>query len=109
MTARALEHLGFTPELASDGQEAVELFRRDPAAYALVLLDLTMPRMDGAEAYRQMRQLRPDLKAVLMSGFNRVDAVDRFVGQGLAGFVQKPFEIDTLVAELRQVMEAPGA
>jgi two-component system, cell cycle sensor histidine kinase and response regulator CckA len=109
VTAAALRRLGFTPEQAVDGQEGVEKFRQDPAAYVLVILDLTMPRMDGVEAHRQMRALRPDLKAVLMSGFNRHDAVDRFTGQGLSGFVQKPFELETLVAELRRVLETGSA
>ncbi len=108
--ARAsLERLGFTVDLASDGAAGLALFQQDPARYTAVLLDLTMPQMDGEETFRQLRLCRPEVRVVLMSGFNRVDAVNRFVGKGLAGFVQKPFEVDTLAQELRRVIEAdPG-
>jgi signal transduction histidine kinase/CheY-like chemotaxis protein len=99
-----LELLGFTPESAADGALGVEKFGRDPARYAAVLLDLTMPQMDGEEAFRRLRQVRPDVKVLLMSGFNKQDAVHRFIGKGLAGFLQKPFEVSTFIAELRAVL-----
>ena len=105
VAARTLEVLGFKVDTASDGIEALALFRRDTSGYCLVLLDLTMPRMDGEETFRQLRLLRPDMKAVLMSGFNKVEAVNRFLGKGLSGFIQKPFEIEALTAELRRVLE----
>ncbi len=100
-----LERVGFTVDLAGDGAAGVALFQQDPARYTAVLLDLTMPQMDGEEAFRQLRLLRPEVRVVLMSGFNRVDAINRFVGKGLAGFVQKPFEVDTLAQEIRRVIE----
>ncbi|MBA4136153.1 MAG: hypothetical protein C0518_02410 [Opitutus sp.] len=99
-----LEYTGFTVEEAGDGVAGVEIFQRDPARFTAVLLDLTMPQMDGEEAFRQLRLLSPGVRVVLMSGFNRVDAINRFVGKGLAGFVQKPFEVQTLVSELRRVL-----
>jgi PAS domain S-box-containing protein len=100
-----LEFTGFSVEEAGDGAAGVEIFTRDPNRFTAVLLDLTMPQMDGEEAFRQLRLLNPEVRVVLMSGFNRVDAINRFVGKGLAGFVQKPFEVQTLVNELRRVLE----
>ena len=105
VAARTLEVLGFKVDTASDGIEALDLFRRDASGYCMVLLDLTMPRMDGEETFRQLRLLRPDVKAVLMSGFNKLEAVNRFLGKGLSGFLQKPFEIEALTMELRRVLE----
>jgi len=104
VAARLLQAIGFTTELANDGREAVEKYRLDPARYALVLLDLTMPHMDGEEAFRQLRHLNPGVKVVLMSGYNQQEAVGRFTGKGLAGFVQKPFEIERMIAAVRQVL-----
>ena len=104
VSARMLEHCGFTVELAPDGREAVERFRQAPARYDLVLLDLTMPHLDGEETFRQLRHLRPGVRVLLMSGFNQQEAVSRFTGKGLAGFLQKPFEADALVAAVRQVL-----
>jgi len=104
VSARILESVGLTTTLAMDGREAVELYRRDPAAYALVLMDLTMPHLDGEETFRQLRHLNPAVRVVLMSGFNQQDAVDRFSGKGLAGFVQKPFEAGQLTEAVRSAL-----
>ena len=104
VSARMLEALGYTVELASDGRVAMEKFRSDPDRYRLILLDLTMPHMDGEETFRQMRQIKPGVRVVLMSGFNEHDAISRFTGKGLAGFVQKPFNVDTLAQAVRTVL-----
>ena len=61
-----------------------------------------MPRLSGEETFRQLRLLNPTLKVILMSGFNQQDAVSRFTGKGLAGFVQKPFTVANLVAAVRE-------
>jgi PAS domain S-box-containing protein len=104
VSALVLESLGFSVVLATDGREALEKYRAEPARYALVLLDLTMPHMDGEETFRQLRHLNPGVKVVLMSGFNQQEAVSRFTGKGLAGFVQKPFSADGITAAVREVL-----
>jgi PAS domain S-box-containing protein len=102
VTARILETLGFTAVLASDGREALEIYRREPSRFAIVLLDLTMPHMDGEETFRQLRHINPGVRVVLMSGFNQQEAVSRFTGKGLAGFVQKPFEVGSIMTAVRE-------
>jgi PAS domain S-box-containing protein len=109
VAANVLKVLGFTVDTAADGHAALDLFKSETGRYQLVLLDLTMPRMDGEETFRALRQLKPDVKVILMSGFNKVDAINRFTGKGLAGFVQKPFDVDTLAAELRRVLHPPDS
>jgi DNA-binding NtrC family response regulator len=103
ITSRILEGLGFVVILAADGREAVKKFEADPAI-CLVLLDLTMPHMDGEETFREITRLRPGTKVLLMSGFNEHEAMSRFVGSGLAGFVQKPFNVTQLTAHVREVL-----
>jgi CheY-like chemotaxis protein len=100
-----LRAYGFTAESAVDGRHGLEIFKASQTPISAVLLDLTMPNMDGEETFRQLRQLNPGVKVVLMSGFNKVDAINRFTGKGLAGFVQKPFDFETLLRELRRVLE----
>ena len=102
--ARMLEMIGFTTELAEDGQIAVDIFRAAPQRFSLVVLDLTMPHMDGEEAFRQIRALRPDTRVLLTSGFNEQQAIERFTGQGLAGFLQKPFTVSALREKLQQIL-----
>ncbi len=96
LTARALETMGFVPDLAADGPEAVEKFRQDPAAYSLVLLDMTMPGMGGSEAFSEIRRIRPDAVVLLMSGYNEEEATVQLAGKRLSGFIQKPFELSKL-------------
>ena len=104
VAGRMLEKLGFDILSASDGEKGLEVYRARHESICAVLLDLTMPRMDGEETFREIRRIRPDACVVLMSGFNEQDAAARFVGKGLAGFVQKPFTPD----ELRERLSAFG-
>jgi two-component system cell cycle sensor histidine kinase/response regulator CckA len=102
--ARMMHKLGIEPVLVSDGREAVEVFRAQPDRFGLVLLDLTMPQMDGEQTFTELRRLRPDVRVVLMSGFNAQEAMVRFPGKGLASFLQKPFTIDSLRTVLQNVL-----
>ena len=102
--ARMLRHLGLDPVLVADGREAVEIFRVTPSRFALVLLDLSMPHMDGEQTFAELRRLRPDVRVVLMSGFNAQEAMVRFTGKGLASFVQKPFAVGELRTVLHDIL-----
>ena len=104
VAGRMLEHMGFSVVLASDGREAVEIFRKEPSKFVFVLLDLTMPHLDGEEAFRQLRLLSPGVRVILTSGFNHHEAINRFVGKGLAGFIQKPFELANFTKTVRNVL-----
>jgi PAS domain S-box-containing protein len=101
-TRPALEALGLRVVTAKDGLEAVECFQRDPKAIDLVLMDLTMPRLDGREAFQSMRRIRPDIRVILSSGYNEQESIQPFVGKGLAGFLQKPYTLDALRNALRK-------
>jgi CheY-like chemotaxis protein len=101
---RVMTRAGYTVVPAEDGARAVALVREQPGRFSVVLLDLTMPRMDGEEAFRQMRALRPDLPIVIMSGFNEQDTAQRFAGQGLTGFISKPFTGAMLVSKLQAIV-----
>ena len=95
-----LRHMGLTVLVAEDGREAVRVFKEHMEEIACVLLDLTMPHMDGEEAMREIRGLDPSARVVLCSGYSEQAAVDRFGGAGLAGFIQKPFTMAILREKL---------
>ena len=101
---RMLEKSGFTVLVAGDGREALEIFRRDRDRIALVILDLTMPHLDGDACYRELRQVKSDVRVLLSSGYNEQDVVNRFAGKGLAGFVQKPYTSQELLAKVKQAL-----
>ncbi len=99
-----LERAGYKVLTAPDGPEAVELFRQHAADVACVVLDLTMPHMDGEEAFRRLRDIRGDVPVIMSSGYNEQEVTRRFVGQGLAGFIQKPYRGAELLAKVGEAM-----
>ena len=107
MARRILEQAGFDVLTASDGLEAIECFREHAADVSAVLLDLTMPRLGGEEALRVLRQIRPEVRVVITSGYSESDIASRFAGQELDGFLQKPFRPADLVERIALVLEKP--
>ena len=106
-TARlTLERFGYEVMVAVNGQEAIEIFRQRTADIRAVLLDLTMPVMSGEETLRHLKVIDPEVCVVLSSGFNEVEAIQRFTGKGLAGFIQKPYTAVALAAKVKQAIEA---
>lgn len=100
-----LEFLGFRVLTAQDGQEAVEVFRTHMDEIRCVVLDLTMPRMDGEETFREIRRLHPGARVILTSGYNEQQVTQRFAGEGLAGFIQKPYKLNDFRSTLHQVLQ----
>ena len=105
---QVLLRAGFSVTLACDGMEAVELFQKSPADFRAVLLDLTMPRMDGTETLRALHAIKPGLPIILTSGFNEQATIQNLVGRGLAGFLPKPFSADMLLEKIRAALEKPA-
>ena len=103
-TSAMLQKLGFAVQVAEDGARGLEAFRADPSRFTLVLLDLTMPNKDGESVFVDMKALKPDVRVILMSGFSEKEATARFVGKGLASFLQKPFGFDDLRTLLASVL-----
>ena len=101
---QALERAGYTVLLAEDGARGVDVYRREGDRLKCVVLDLTMPVMGGEEAVSRMKGSRADIPIILSSGFNEVQAVRRFEGKGLAGFLQKPYKAGVLVETIRRVL-----
>ena len=88
-----LETLGFSVITASDGREAVAIYRAQGKAIAFVLMDLTMPHMNGEEAFREIRTFNPHAKVFIASGYSEWEFSARFAGKNLAGFIQKPYQM----------------
>jgi CheY-like chemotaxis protein len=101
----ALERQGYQVLLAENGREAVDLLGGRGAEVRLVLLDLAMPALGGEAALRELRRVRPDVKIVLSSGFNEAEAIQRFAGQRLSGFIQKPYTAAQLAEKIKTVLE----
>jgi PAS domain S-box-containing protein len=105
---RMLERLGFDVMTAVDGVDALEKYRESQDRISCILLDLTMPRLDGEEAFRELRRVKGDVRVILSSGYNEQDVVQRFAGKGLTGFIQKPYQLAKLREVLRIVFRSDG-
>jgi PAS domain S-box-containing protein len=96
---------GLTVLTANDGADALSKFRALYDEIDLVIMDLTMPNMDGVTAMRELRRIKPDIKIILSSGFNEQELVERICDQAPAGFIRKPYSLKDLEAEIRRVMQ----
>ncbi|MDP1831731.1 MAG: response regulator [Geothrix sp.] len=102
--AAVLESLGLTVITASDGLEALEAVQRTDIQVDVVLMDLTMPRMDGREAFQAIRRIHPGLPVILSSGYNEQESIQDFMGRGLAAFLQKPYTLRALERTVLEVL-----
>ena len=94
--AAVLESLGLSVVTAGDGREALDALERMDGKVDVVLMDLTMPHMDGREAFHHMRRLQPHLPVILSSGYNEQESIQDFMGRGLTAFLQKPYTLRAL-------------
>ena len=95
---------GFKVITACDGVDAVAKFREHADEITVVLMDLTMPNMDGVTAMSEIYLIRPDVKIILSSGFNKEELTERIARQAPAGFIRKPYNMSAPEAELRRVV-----
>jgi PAS domain S-box-containing protein len=95
-----LEELGFTVITANDGRFALDVFAATPGIH-FVILDLTMPHMDGEQCFRELRRIDPDVCVLMSSGYNEQEVTQKFSGKGLAGFIQKPYKMSELRKAIR--------
>jgi len=100
---RMLERLGFDVVTAADGEEAVDLFRSRPDDIACVLMDLTMPHLDGREALAELQYMRSDVKVIISSGYGESSLSDLH-NRGVAGLLCKPYQFQELANIIKQVL-----
>jgi CheY-like chemotaxis protein len=100
-----MSQAGYEVTLAQSGFECLDLFRRAPHSFDLVLLDLAMPFMDGEETFGRVRRISPAAEVVLMAGFVEPEQLDRMLSNGLSGFVAKPFAAGDVIALADSVIE----
>lgn len=96
----ALEHSGFTVFEACDGRDGTDLFSRLHDRVSAVLLDLTMPRMDGRGVWEYIRRVRPDMRVVVSSGFDETEAMKHFGDDPELMFIQKPYTAAALIEKM---------
>jgi two-component system, NtrC family, response regulator HydG len=100
-----LTDLGYRVSIARNGPEAIEQVAR--SAYDIALLDLKMPGMDGVSVYRQIKRLRPETVAIVVSAFSGSELADRALEEGAAQIVAKPVDVPQLLAAIEASLAQP--
>ena len=107
--AAALAIMGFSVVEARDGVEALARFKEAPDLVRIVLLDITMPRMDGLETFAALRQIRPELPIILNSGYDQDAAARQLVGKGPSRFLAKPYQMRDLRRVVAEALDESPA
>ncbi len=103
---RGLEKCGFEVESAAGGRQGVEAVARLGHDLVAVLLDLNMPEVDGEAAFRQMHEIWPQLKILIVSGFDERELAGRFSHDRPAGFLRKPFRPVDLQRKMMEILDS---
>lgn len=100
---RTLEPEGYEVDVAASGKEGLELFEK--SRYALVLIDLKMPGIDGIEVLVNIKRQHPDQNVMIMTGYDTVEHIVESISSGAAHYLEKPFTPDTLIKRIKEVLD----
>jgi two-component system cell cycle sensor histidine kinase/response regulator CckA len=104
----ALKSRGIRPLVAENGSQALAILRAEPSV-SLVILDLTMPVMNGEEALPRIKELRSDLPMIISSGFSESEILRRFGSAAIASVLSKPYTAPVFVSKVVNALQAPGS
>ncbi len=103
LTELLLHRMGLRVLSADDGERAVDLFRQHADEITFVLIDLSMPKLDGMKTLAEIRRIRPDAKVVLTSGYEGSELMQRYPTENIDAFIQKPFDVEDFKKIVQQV------
>lgn len=100
-----LTELGYKVMTADSGIEALIIYRSNMEEIDLILLDLIMPKMNGAETYKRLKEINPDIKVLVSSGYTLDENTAKLLDSGCSGFIQKPYDLMELSQKVREVID----
>ena len=102
---KILEALDYTVFVARSGKEAISVYQDNKEKIAMIILDMVMPGMGGAETYERLKEMNPDSKVLLSSGYSIDGRATELLKCGCNGFIQKPFNIEKLSHKIREILD----
>jgi two-component system cell cycle sensor histidine kinase/response regulator CckA len=102
--SKLLQKMGYRVLTAGNGKQAIEIYRRNKGAIAIVILDLIMPQVSGGEVYDRLREIDPQVRVLLSSGYSVDGQAAEILKRGCNGFIQKPFRPDALSKKIRAIL-----
>jgi CheY-like chemotaxis protein len=101
-----LGSFGYRILLAENGLEAVEIYELHQDEIELVILDMVMPKMGGRETFLRMKEINPNVRALLSTGFSQNGKAREILDSGVMGFIQKPYQLNALLLKVRSILDA---
>ena len=102
---KILERLGYTAIIAKSGKEAIDIYRENRDKIEMVILDMIMPDIGGKVAYERLKEINPDIKVLLSSGYSITGQAQEILDKGCNGFIQKPFNLKDLSQKIREILD----
>ena len=102
---KTLKRMGYDVITAKNGKEAIELYKENKARVDIVVLDMIMPEMGGGETYDRLKEINPNVKVLLSSGYSIEGQANEIIKRGCDGFIQKPFRMRLLSRKIREVLD----
>ena len=102
---KMLERLGYNVHAAESGLKAIELYQQHQDSIDIIVLDMIMPDMNGAETFNRIRKINPQAKVLLSSGYSIDGQASQILNRGCNGFIQKPFNLAELSQKLREILQ----
>ncbi|MDD8018212.1 MAG: PAS domain S-box protein [Bacteroidota bacterium] len=105
IVASLMESCGYTVLIAEDGLEAVQIYKKRQQEIALVLTDIGLPKLSGIDEFKQLKEINPEVRVVLASGFFEPDIKSELYKAGAKGFIQKPYDMDEILSKVREALD----
>jgi CheY-like chemotaxis protein len=106
VASEMLEDIGYKTITARNGKEGLEIYEKEASAIDLIILDMVMPEMSGSEVYPRLKQINPEARVILSSGYSIEDQAGKLMEKGCDGFLQKPYTSAELSNKLQEVLTA---
>ena len=100
-----LERLGYSVLVAKNGSQALALYSENRDRVDAVILDMIMPEMSGGETFDRLKEMNPEIKVLLSSGYSIDGKAEAIMGRGCKGFIQKPFTMTILSHRIRELLD----
>ncbi len=104
IASEILRSLGYQVSTAVDGEDAVRMYREDSQKFDLVIIDMMMPNLNGRDCFRELKKIKPQIKAILSSGYSLEGRAQEILDEGVIGFIQKPYTVDRLGKAVAEAM-----
>ena len=101
-----LKTLGYKVLIARGGKEAIEIYKKNKDTINIVILDMIMPGIGGGETYDRVKEINPNIKVLLSTGYSINGQATEILKRGCDGFIQKPFDIKQLAEKIREILDS---